>query len=149
MAYAAQSDLALSGVPSAAFGTLSTAQLDAALAYGAQLIDGHLGGRYKLPLAQPWPPEIVTWNAILGAWQAINVRGFNPASAGERALQARAEGVLALLAAVQRQAYHPQGIVEASSPSPAYPSPLVASEPMQGWIPDPSLAATPNPSGVL
>jgi hypothetical protein len=149
MAYANRTQLALSGIAPTAYGTLTPAQLDDALAYGAQIIDGHAGARYKLPLAQPYPPEFVTWNAILAAWQAINVRGHNPANPGERALKERNAEVMDLLGRMQRQAYHPTGVIEASSPSPAYAAPIVSSDPLQGWIPDPSASGTPNPSGIV
>jgi hypothetical protein len=149
VAYCSHDQLSLSGIPLTAYGNLTRAQLDAAREYGSQLIDGHAGGRYKLPIQQPYPPEFITWNAILASWQAINVRGHNPANPGERALKDRYAEVMALLLRMQQQAYHPTGIIEASSPSPAYAAPLVDSAPMQGWIPDPSNRGTPIPSGAL
>lgn len=76
MSYATEVDFAALGLPAAALdGVTDTSPWRNA---AAGRIDSYLRGRYLLPLAAPYPPEIVDAECALAAYLFISNRGFDP-----------------------------------------------------------------------
>jgi hypothetical protein len=139
MGYATLTDL-YNTIPASQLGALTTTQQQAALDARSAYADAKMRARYALPLGQPYDPALVRAVCDLAAWDLIQLRGYNPRSGSDVNYQIRAIGVdgkggaQRLLDDVERQCAH-FAVVEAISPSPAIPSPLVVSQPLQDWNP--------------
>lgn len=138
--YAFLADL-YNSAPQAMFGSLATAQQQTALDRRSAYADAKMRGRYALPLGQPYDPALVAAVCDLGAWDLVQLRGYNPQSGSDVNFRIRAIGVdgkggaQKLLDDVERQCAH-FAVVEAIVPAPGYPSPLIVSQPLQGWSPN-------------
>jgi phage gp36-like protein len=78
--YAAESDLISLQIPAAALAGITTAGIDPDdhLTKASGKVDSYLRGRYRLPLAAPYPDEIVTAACAIGAYTIMCARGFDP-----------------------------------------------------------------------
>lgn len=76
--YATATDLANLGLPAAALEGISPAIQDEHLRKASGRVDSYLRGRYSLPLAAPYPDEIIEATVILAAYSLLVFRGFNP-----------------------------------------------------------------------
>src|SRR5262252_7544622 len=126
MGYATLSDLSTYGVVSTAFGQLTNPQLQAALDAASAYADSKMRGRYALPLQTPIDIAIVRAVVHIAACDLLELRGFDPSNPGDQAAYNRKLLAIKYFDDVQRQAAHP-AVVEALSPSPAIPNPLVLS----------------------
>jgi phage gp36-like protein len=91
--YATPQDFTLLGLPMEALDGVSfdvESHLDAATA----VVNSYLRGRYKVPLAAPYPLEITLATAVIAAWNFINVRGFDPENRTDISIRLRYEDTL-------------------------------------------------------
>lgn len=76
--YSTEDDFAVLGLPAVALdGVTDTSDWRSA---AAGRIDSYLRGRYLLPLAAPYPPEVIDVECALAAYLFISNRGFDPES---------------------------------------------------------------------
>jgi len=78
MAYATRRDLEDFGLPKQALSGLSARVLQRHLDAASGRVDSYLRGQYTLPLASPYPMEIVECTVILASYSLLLFRGFNP-----------------------------------------------------------------------
>ena len=76
--YATTTDLAQFGLPAAALANISAAIQNDHLTKAGGVIDSYLRSHYALPLASPFPDEIIRCNAIIAAYDILQFRGYNP-----------------------------------------------------------------------
>jgi phage gp36-like protein len=105
-AYATLNDLYAYGAPQTAFGSLSDATKNAALADASDEVDERFGGRYALPLIT-WSISITRYTAVIAAYNLLVVRGYNPAAGADPAFETRYNRTLRDLELVQKQQLHP------------------------------------------
>lgn len=130
--------------PAAMFGAVPVPQQQACLDAWSDQSDRILGSRARVPWITP-PPALVRLVAILGGWDIINFRGFDPTAGSDVNFRIRAIGgpgfektnALYELHALGRGEGQLVGGVEGAiaQPQPVYPAPIVASRPRQGWLP--------------
>lgn len=133
-AYAVLADLYAYGLPLVACGSVSTATQQKILDGRNEYADGKMRARYKLPLRQPYPVDLVQNVCMLAAWDVWMARGGNPAAGTDLQYQTRGEMALKWFDDVERQRCHPN-VLEANGDAPNYPAPQVLSKPLQGWYP--------------
>jgi len=76
--YATAADLAVLGLPAAALVNIPVATQDDHLEKASGLIDSYLRAQHTLPLAQPYPDEVVRACIVITAYDLIQFRGYNP-----------------------------------------------------------------------
>lgn len=77
--YATTTDLANIGLPAQALASVSTTIQDEHLVNASAKIDSYLRSRYSVPLASPYPDEIVSACCKLAAYSLLVRRGYDPA----------------------------------------------------------------------
>lgn len=134
MSYALLADLYRDGAPQRAFGQTVQTDHQAALDARASYIDSKLRGRYPdaVPLIAPIDPEIKRCNAVLAAYDLMNLRGYNPQSGADVNIRDRAMQAIGWLDQVQRQSAHP--LITPAPTAPAQrPLPRVSSGTPRGF----------------
>lgn len=111
------------GIPATALGTLTPAQIQAALDVASGIVDSYLRGRYLLPL-QAWGKEITKATCLVAAFDVIDIRGRNSAAGADPALFEHYMITVEWLRGIQRRAVHPN-VTPAFDPAPAYEQPMV------------------------
>lgn len=109
MAYASQTDLTNIGLPAAALGTLTVAQIGAALQNASDRADAAFRARYgntSVPLVA-WDSTITHAVAKLAAYELMVVRGMKPGGPDWELFHSRYQDALDYLDRVQRQQAHP------------------------------------------
>lgn len=86
--YATSADFAKYGLPALALDGY-VGSIDDLLLEGSAKVDTYMRGRYKTPLASPFPKEIVKAVCVLAAWDLLTIRGFDMNSAGDTAIRER------------------------------------------------------------
>jgi phage gp36-like protein len=81
------------GLPAAALDGFA-GDVDDHLTAASGVIDSHLRGRYKLPLAEPYPQEIITACCCIAAYTVLVVRGFDPTRAADMNVRTRYEDMM-------------------------------------------------------
>ena len=76
--YATSTDLATLGLPAAALVNIPAGTQNEFLTKASGLIDSYLRAQHKLPLAAPYPDEIIRVCVVLSAYDLIQYRGYNP-----------------------------------------------------------------------
>jgi phage gp36-like protein len=76
--YATAADLAVLGLPAAALVNIPAATQDDHLEKASGLIDSYLRAQHTLPLAVPYPDEVVRACVVITAYDLIQFRGYNP-----------------------------------------------------------------------
>jgi phage gp36-like protein len=87
MAYSTEADFNVLGLPAIALDGATDTSDHRDAAQGT--IDSYLRGRYRLPLAVPYPPEIVEVECKLAAYSFISIRGFDPEAGANQNIVAR------------------------------------------------------------
>lgn len=77
-AYATKEDLEEIGLPKQALAGLSTKTIDRHLQAASGRVDSYMRSQEKLPLATPYPMEIVEATVILASYSLLIRRGYNP-----------------------------------------------------------------------
>jgi phage gp36-like protein len=129
--YATTSDLQGGGLPAAALAGVSSAQQDAALLRAGDLIDSYIRGRATLPLASPYPGEIVRCNVIIAAYDLMQFRGYNP-DEFDAGFRARYEDCLAWLRDLSAGRVNLAAAADAT-PAEREGRPRIATGAMRGW----------------
>jgi phage gp36-like protein len=95
VAYSTEEQFNALGLPAAALdgATDTTEWRDAAQG----TIDSYLRGRYRLPLVEPYPPEVVEAECKLAAYSFISVRGFDPTEGANQNVVTRYREAMAWL----------------------------------------------------
>ncbi len=86
--YALSADFTKYGLPAAAL-TGYAGDINDLLTEGSAKVDTYLRGRYKTPLASPFPKEIVKAVCVLAAWDLLTIRGFDMNSEADSAVRER------------------------------------------------------------
>lgn len=86
--YATAGDFTKYGLPDDALDGY-TGDINDLLLEGSAKVDTYLRGRYTVPLANPYPKEIVKAVCVLAAWDLLSVRGFDPNSESDTAIRQR------------------------------------------------------------
>jgi phage gp36-like protein len=123
--YASLADLTLYGCPATSLGALSTDQQNAALSSASEVVDSYLRGRFSLPLTA-WGVDITEATCRIAAYNLMNIRGYNPASAADVNLLDRYTAAISWLRDVQRQAAHPN-VTPQQAATPDWVQPFVYS----------------------
>lgn len=123
VSYASLADLYALGAPEKAFGQLTDVQKLSALESASLIVDTYLRGRYSLPLLT-WDFSITEATCRIAAYNALSVRGFNPAVGGDANVRTRYEDSLKWLDKVQRQQAHPD-LTPQPNNSPRHDQPFV------------------------
>lgn len=149
--YAQLTDLYNFGARASAYGDLTTGQQQAHLDAAAATADAAFRARYgyqNVPLVPPIDPAITQKVCELASWNLITLRGFDGTNESDKNIRDRGMMAVRWFAQVERQEQHPNVQVSVQSDA-TVAAPMVISNPLQGWIPDPSGASsTPGPSGV-
>ena len=136
--YASLTDMGNLGFVSTAFGQLTTPQINAQLQSASDYASSKMAARYSLPLLA-WDTSITQAVVQITAYQCMCLRGFDPANPGDAAARDLWIAAREFFDAVERQHTHPL-VTESPLPTqqaqPAYASPLVVGQPLQGWIPN-------------
>lgn len=130
--YATLTDLYTYGLSLAACGNVTTTQQQQLLDSASETAESYMSARYAMPILTPYPHDLIEKVCHLAAWNILNLRGFNPAAAADINIRDRMVMATAWLEGVERQRIHPK-VVESIAPSPGFPSPLIVSQPLQGW----------------
>lgn len=85
--YATIDDLAISGLPPAAFGDLSPIQIQGILDRVSAIADSYMGDKYTLPLQPPYDPALVDAVCQIAAWRLLVLRGFDPNVPGDEPVE--------------------------------------------------------------
>ena len=94
MAYATRTQLASAGLPAQALASVSTTIQDEHLDEATAVIDSYLRSRYAVPLASPYPSEVVRCCVALAAYSLISWRGYDPARTNETVRQRHEDALL-------------------------------------------------------
>ena len=113
--YAVVSDLPRLGIPTTAFGTLTTVAIQAELDAAGAWINSRIRGRYKLPLLA-WDDEIRRIEVRVAVYNAMSLRGYNPTAGADVELRRGYEDAERWCDGVQRRAIHPD-VTESASDS--------------------------------
>lgn len=132
--YATVADLDNYGVPSIAFGQLTAGQKTAALASASALMDSYFRARYNLPF-KAFGVDVVECCAVLAAYNAMMMRGFNPAGGADKNFELRYQKKLKWLQDVKEQMVHPDVTENASLPMA---QPVIASGTTEGGASPPT-----------
>lgn len=124
--YAVVSDIPRLGIPATAFGTLTTAAIQAELDAAGAWINSRIRGRYHLPLVA-WDDEIRRVEVRVAVYNAMALRGFNPTAGADIELRRGYEDAERWCDGVQRRAIHPEVTESASDPNLAQPVVLTSS----------------------
>ena len=76
--YATAAELAVLGLPAAALVNIPIGTQDEHLEKASGLLDSYLRAQHTLPLALPYPDEIVRACVVITAYDLIQFRGYNP-----------------------------------------------------------------------
>jgi len=148
--YAQIADLYNFGAPAVAYGLLTTAQQQAALDASAAHFDSKFRARYgyqNVPLVPPIDLVVTMRVCELSAWNLITLRGFDGTNLNDVNIKDRGLMAMRWGDQVERQEAHPN--VAAAQTDVTIAAPFIVSNPLQGWIPDPSGAqSTPGDSGI-
>lgn len=126
MAYATQSDLTNVGLPSAALGNLTNAQITAELQAASDYADSFFRARWgndSVPLLT-WDTTITRVVAQIAALYLLRVRGYDPRSTADQRFQTAHDEAVAWLEKVQRQQAHPKVTLANENNGPSYASRL-------------------------
>ena len=85
-AYCSQEDLTNLGINPDAIRSITSDQLDAAIAAASDEMDGYLGSQYKLPLTA-WGQDVRLMCARLAIYIVMAARGINPDNPGDQQLE--------------------------------------------------------------
>lgn len=132
--YASATDLGNFGVPTIAFGQLTVAQQNAALAGASATMDSYFRARYALPFVS-FGVEVVECCCVLAAYRAMHMRGFNPAGGADTNFVKRYELAMQWLKDVKEQLVHPDVVANSSLPMA---QPVVASGTTEGGASPPT-----------
>ena len=91
--YCTPLQLTLVGLPTEALDGVSF-DVESHIEAASAVVDSYLRGRYTVPLASPYPLEIVLATAVIAAWNIINVRGYDPENGTDRMIRVRYEDTL-------------------------------------------------------
>lgn len=91
--YATEAEFEVLGLPAVALDGF-TGSVDDHLTAASGVVDSYLRGRYRLPLAEPYPQEIITATCVIAAWSILNVRGFDPSAASDVNVRTRYEDII-------------------------------------------------------
>lgn len=94
-ARATVSDLASIGVAAARVLGVPTGQQQSELDAASDLIDSYLSRQYTLPLAAPYPRDIIKAECVLAAAGILDNIGWNPSSPAEKAIMLRRDFYMA------------------------------------------------------
>jgi phage gp36-like protein len=86
--YALSTDFTKYGLPAAALDGY-TGDINDLLIEGSAKVDTYLRGRYKVPLASPYPKEVIKAVCVLAAWDLLTIRGFDMNSEADSAVRSR------------------------------------------------------------
>jgi phage gp36-like protein len=124
MPYAQPADLLTVGLPSAALGTLTTAQIGAALQNASDRADACFRARWgsnAVPLLA-WDTTITLAVAAIASYELMLVRGYQPTAGGDDNFRRRYDDALRYLGDVQRQQAHPNvTLAQIGAPGAAQP----------------------------
>lgn len=123
--YASVSDLYVYGAPEKAFGQLTLAMKEAALASASSVVDSFYRARFALPLVT-WDLPTTEATCRIAAFNLLNIRGYNPAAGSDENILERYKQALAWLEKVQKQQAHPD-VVPQPSQLQTYHQPFVQS----------------------
>ena len=124
--YAVVSDLPRLGIPTTAFGTLTTVAIQAELDAAGAWINSRIRGRYKLPLLA-WDDEIRRIEVRVAVYNAMSLRGYNPTAGADVELRRGYEDAERWCDGVQRRAIHPDVTESASDSALAQPFVITSS----------------------
>lgn len=94
MAYATTTQLASAGLPAQALAGVSSTIQGEHLDEASAVIDSYLRAAYTLPLATPYPSEVVRCCCHLAAYSLICWRGYDPARSPETFRQRHEDAIL-------------------------------------------------------
>ena len=117
MPYATQADLTNVGMPAAALGSLTTAQINATLQAASDYADTFFRARWgagSVPLQQ-WDTAVTHAVAKIASLWLVRVRGYDPRSTADQRFQQGYDEAVAWLDKVQRQQAHPLVTLKANS----------------------------------
>lgn len=131
MAYAAASDLALSGMPAAALSGITTEAQGAALSQASRTIDSYLrAAGYTLPLSE-WEDDLKRACIIIAVYDLLTFRGYTPQGEDDN-FRLRYLDIIKWLEGVASKEIVPVGVVD-STPDESPDASAVESDDPRGW----------------
>lgn len=128
--YATIAELYTYGAPAVAFGGLGTDVLTNALVAASALVDSYIRSRYTPPLTA-WGSDIKQAVCKIAAYEALVVRGYNPAAGSDPNILARHDAAVAWLRGVSRGEIHLD--VTPALATPSQGSAVVSASRRRGW----------------
>lgn len=128
--YATIAELYVYGAPSVAFGGISVDVLTNALASASALVDSYIRSRYTPPLTV-WGSDVKMAVCKIAAYDALSVRGYNPAAGSDPNILERHNAALSWLRGVSRGEIHLE--VTPALATASQGSAVVSSSRRRGW----------------
>lgn len=129
--YATLTEFAQLGLPTTATENLEDEQLLQALLSASSTIDSYIPKRFLLPLTPPYPDVLVEHACRLAAWTVLRVRGVDPDSAADKAIQEASDGSEKWLLMVAKGTVEPSWVD--ATPTIYEGGAAVESDTSRGW----------------